>query len=229
MMTQANNRSKKSAAKSAQHTADPAAVAAATRLREANVMVNLKSPEEAQETRCDTDRDATHPLRFSIPLNMSLVDRLIRMPLVAGPIKGSYNTTRDYVLASVEDIGIRHRSDDAHRVLLDFPLQTAACRPDFPCFVLWALSGILPAIYARLIGESFGPSHEVARRQLKELPAPIPYDDTEPPFEFRHAQPDGHDDRSKSQQPCDPRACQSGVCQCCGTGAGHRTLGHTQR
>lgn len=172
---------------------NPSAIAAATRLRESKVIINTKPSGDEIGMTSRSDFYGSLPLRCSIPLSMSLVKQLIRMPLIVGPIKGSSNSRGDYVLSCDKDLCIWHQSADAHGVLRDFPLQTASCRGEFAYFVLWALSAKLPGVYAQLINESFGPSKDSVSKTIEELPAPIPYDHLEPPFQFNYGKVFGFD------------------------------------
>ena len=162
------------------------ATALATRLRESTVINHLKIAEESASFSGHIDLDATHPLRFSIPLSTSLVDRFIAMPVVPGNVKTLGASRRNYTLSCDQDLGIWHASGDAIGVLNNFPLDVSANRVEFPYFVLWALSVVLPDLHTKLLGESFGPSKDILCKAFKELPAPIPYDHEEPPFKFNY-------------------------------------------
>lgn len=131
------------------------------------------------------------PLRFSIPKSLSLVNRLSAMPTIESSQRSnrsSSNKFEQYEITGEHDFSIRLESDDVVRFLNDYPMSDEAARLDLPLFVLWAVHCVTPALYPTLIGNVFGPTKETIRQSAKALPEPIPYDITEPAFQFKFGQ-----------------------------------------
>jgi hypothetical protein len=105
----------------------------------------------------------------------------------------SHRTTVKYELLCTDELCIRHESADAIGNLNDFPFSAMSSKFDFSCFVLWGLHSVVPAVFQTLSGDVFGPSKEPEQPFIKVLPEPIPYDLSEPAFEFKDGQVFGRD------------------------------------
>ena len=138
----------------------------------------------------------TVPPGFSIPISLSLVERLIAMPPFENIQRTSLLAKKKFEIYEINcdrDVNIQLESGDVVRFLNDYPLHDEAARLDLPLFVLWALHCVAPALYQTLIGNVFGPSKETRRQSVKALPEPIPYDQNEPAFQFRFGKVFGRD------------------------------------
>ncbi len=174
-------KNKKSTAQESKH--------AAAKLLQANVLPSLKSEKGPNEDADDPVVVSKRQLRISIPLSMSLVDRLLAMPVLPMIQRSVMHMNRnfdEYELSCKNDLGIWHASDDALAILNNYPFHSAHARVELPYFVLWGLHAVLPAVYQVLSGSDFGPAREPVVMASKALPVPIPYDTSEPCFEFKH-------------------------------------------
>jgi len=169
--------------------------ASASMLLAAKVIQTLKKDDTAtdqSEYPGQQDANTSAPelaLRHAISLCDGLVERLISMPQLPSLARNGMQANRqvtNYALSCQDDLGIWHESGDAIAILNRYPLHQAAARAELPYFVLWALHTVQPSAYQKLIGEEFGPSTDFAPNSVKALPEPIPYDEHEPPFEFKH-------------------------------------------
>ena len=195
--------------------ATPQAIAAATRLRESKLIVNSCSARgELPGFRADSDDQKKLSARFSLPLNMALVERLIRKPLVASATKGgsaglSVRAT-NYALCCEQDLTIWHEHDDAFAALNDFAPQHHGAQGEFSFFVLWALSRLRPGLYQKLVAQDLDACHRAhphtpqiltapqtppasPASPPQSLPSPIAYNALEPPFRFNDGQVLGRD------------------------------------
>lgn len=143
--------------------ADPQAEAAAARLRESGLIVNMYD----EILMPGTNRQRSDPLAavFSLPLS-NLVERLMRFPMMSITPRGTV-TSRSvkYALACQHDLTIWHEHNDAHGALNEFVLRSSNAKEEFSFFVLWALSRVLPELYQKLIGNTFVHAHRSALRR----------------------------------------------------------------
>ncbi|MBP9906279.1 MAG: DEAD/DEAH box helicase family protein [Rhodoferax sp.] len=168
--------------------ADPQAEAAAARLRESGLIVNMYDESGPMQ---GASRQRSDPLAavFSLPLSVNLVERLMRFPMMSITPRGTV-TSRSvkYALACQHDLTIWHEHNDAHGALNEFVLHSSNAKEEFSFFVLWALSRVLPELYKKLIGNTFGVCTPQRAATQEVLPRPIAYDALEPDFEFRDGQ-----------------------------------------
>lgn len=166
-------------------------VDAGKRLIAAKLVLNRKTPiADALETT-STDQPKRE-IQHSIPLDMSLVDRLIRVPSITPPAKTPFGAHADYLLSCDTTLSIWHHLDDAHAALKSLPLAQATVRVELPYFVLWALQKKLPDLYKTLIASPCEPDTVEAAQEVPVMASPIPYTAEDPPFVFKYGKVFGH-------------------------------------
>jgi hypothetical protein len=128
------------------------------------------------------------PLRATIGLSLDLANRLVQMGPLPSAGKTAFKTpahANEYQISCDSAIGVWHEQSNPIKALKAFPCNAMDYKKDVVYLVLWALKEVQPAVYERLVGSVFGDIAEHAPSPCK-APAPIPYDEQEPMFEFRH-------------------------------------------